>query len=47
MKKYIDKMELYAKEKTISFMTMVLSISLILMFIGYLLGRFAYLLMAN
>ncbi len=47
MKKYIDKMELYAKEKTISFMTRLLWLSVILMFIGYLLGRFTYLLMAK
>jgi hypothetical protein len=47
MKKYIDKMGLYAKEKTISFMTRLLCLSVILMFIGYLLGRFTYLLMTN
>ncbi|MCV9930463.1 hypothetical protein OIU83_22575 [Flavobacterium sp. LS1R49] len=42
MRKFTNRLALYAKEKTNNFIVWVLWISVILTFIGFQLGRFAY-----
>lgn len=47
MKKYINKIAVYAKEETNNFIAWVLWISAILTYLGFELGRYTFVLMSK